>query len=65
MTTLNITGMTCGHCVKTVKQALADVPGVTGAEVDLQARQAQVEGTADVDALVAAVQEEGYEARAV
>lgn len=65
MTTLNITGMTCGHCVKSVKQALADVPGVTRAEVDLQTRQAQVEGTADVDALVAAVKEEGYEARAV
>ena len=64
MTTLNITGMTCGHCVKAVKQALTDVPGVTAAEVDLQARQAQVEGTADVEALVAAVQEEGYEASA-
>ncbi len=65
MTTLNITGMTCGHCVKSVKQALTDVSGVTSAEVDLQAHQATVEGTADVDALIAAVQEEGYEARAV
>ncbi|MDA3914141.1 cation transporter [Oleiagrimonas sp.] len=64
MTTLKITGMTCGHCVKAVQQALSDVPGVTRAEVDLQARQAQVEGSADVDALIAAVQEEGYEARA-
>lgn len=65
MITLNITGMTCGHCVKSVKQALTDVPGVTSAEVDLQARRATVEGTADVGALVAAVQEEGYEARVV
>jgi copper chaperone len=27
--TLEVHGMSCGHCVNAVKQALAEVPGVT------------------------------------
>jgi len=61
-TTLKVTGMTCGHCVAAVDSALKAVPGVTGAEVSLEKAQAVVEGSADADALIAAVKEEGYEA---
>lgn len=64
MTKLTIQGMTCGHCRKAVNDALAEVPGVTAVQVDLERGEAQVEGSADVDALVAAVKEEGYEAQA-
>lgn len=63
MLTLNIQGMTCGHCVMHVKQALLAVPGVEAAEVDLQAARARVEGTVDPQALVAAVEAEGYSAQ--
>ncbi len=63
MIQLKIEGMTCGHCVMGVKQALAAVPGVKGAvEVDLASGRAQVDGTADAAALIAAVEEEGYSA---
>lgn len=65
MTTLKITGMTCQNCVKHVTQALEAVPGVSAARVDLAAGRAEVEGTAAVDALVAAVEEEGYEVQPV
>jgi len=61
---LIITGMTCGHCVASVKKALEAVPGVTGAAVELASGEAVVEGDADTDALLAAVREEGYEAKA-
>ena len=60
MTHLKITGMTCGHCALSVTEALQSVPGVVKAEVDLKRGEAQVEGQADLGALVAAVQEEGY-----
>lgn len=60
MTTLNIAGMTCDHCQRAVKGALESVEGVQSAAVDLGTGTAQVEGTADLSALVAAVEEEGY-----
>lgn len=59
---LKVDGMTCQHCVKAVKSALESVRGVTAAEVDLERGRATVTGEADVDALIAAVREEGYEA---
>lgn len=60
MTTLKITGMTCGHCRMHVEKALTAVPGATRVEVDLAAGVARVEGAAPVDALKAAVEAEGY-----
>lgn len=63
MIQLKIEGMTCGHCVMGVKQALAAVPGVQGTvEVDLASGRAKVDGSADAAALIAAVEEEGYSA---
>ena len=62
MTQLKVNGMTCGHCQSAVKQALESVEGVQNAEVDLQAGTARVEGSADVNTLVTAVEEEGYQA---
>lgn len=64
MVTLSITGMTCQNCVKHVTQALQGVPGVARVAVDLASGTAEVEGTPDVQALVSAVEEEGYEAKA-
>jgi copper chaperone len=61
MIELNVTGMTCQHCVRAASNALARVPGVTRVvEVSLQPGRAVVEGTASVEALVAALRQEGY-----
>jgi len=62
-TVLKIEGMTCGHCVAAVKKALEAVPGVENAEVSLSEGRAAVRGAAPLGELVAAVMEEGYEAR--
>ena len=63
MITLKIQGMTCNHCVNHVKEALASVPGVQGpVEVSLAQGEAKVPGSADPQALLAAVAEEGYAA---
>lgn len=63
MTThLKIEGMTCGHCVATVKKALEAVPGVQSAQVSLSERSAEVVGTVPLTSLVEAVDAEGYAA---
>ncbi len=63
MIELKITGMTCGHCVKAVTEALAEVPGVEKVvDVSLEQGTARIEGTADDRKLIEAVEEEGYEA---
>jgi copper chaperone len=63
MTKLKIEGMTCGHCVKAVQEALAAVPGVVGpVQVSLERGEALIEGGPDPRALVAAVVEEGFSA---
>ena len=59
---LNITGMTCPHCVASVEKALAAVPGVEHLVVVLDPGSATIEGDADSDALIAAVKDAGYEA---
>lgn len=63
---LSIGGMSCGHCVAHVKEALESVSGVTKADVDLGKKQAVVEGsTLDDAAMKAAVAEAGYEVMAI
>ena len=60
---LVVDGMMCGHCKAHVEKALAAVPGVTSAVVDLDAKTATVELAEDVadQALMEAVTEAGYE----
>ena len=65
MIQLQITGMSCQHCVKAVGDALAAVAGVTAVEsVDLESGVALVQGDAAIDDLIAAVKQAGYEAKA-
>lgn len=65
MTTLTVTGMTCGHCQKAVTEALESVEGVTKVDVNLESGMAKVEGSSHTSALISAVEEEGYSASAL
>lgn len=60
---LKIDGMSCNHCVATVKKALESVDGVKNAEVSLDEKQAVVVGKADSKELVEAVEDAGYKAQ--
>ncbi len=44
-----IEGMTCGHCVNHVKEALSELEGVTGVDVNLDTKTAVLEATGDVN----------------
>ncbi|MFM0758210.1 heavy metal translocating P-type ATPase [Paraburkholderia strydomiana] len=64
---LEIGGMTCASCAMRVEKALAKVPGVASASVNLATETASVNLTeaaaaAASDALIAAVKKAGYEA---
>ncbi|WP_273689418.1 heavy metal translocating P-type ATPase [Ketogulonicigenium vulgare] len=62
--TLEIEGMTCASCVARVEKALAKVPGVSNATVNLATRSAQLDDLSrDADRLIAAVKRAGYDAR--
>lgn len=62
--TLNVKGMTCGHCVKAVEGALNELAGVERALVDLQAGTVTVDyqdASVTLDQMKEAIEEAGYE----
>ncbi|MEO3892704.1 heavy-metal-associated domain-containing protein [Nonomuraea sp. B5E05] len=61
--TYTVTGMTCDHCVSSVKEEVSEVAGVTSVEVDLAGGLLTVGSDGPVDAaeVAAAVKEAGYE----
>lgn len=63
MPTISVEGMSCGGCEEAVEAALKKVNGVTSATADREAETATVDGTTDVETLVAAVEEAGYSAQ--
>ncbi|MVT01271.1 Cu+ exporting ATPase [Enterobacter sp. 10-1] len=62
---LLINGMSCASCVSRVQKALAAVPGVAQARVNLAERTALVMGSASAAELVQAVEKAGYGAEAI
>lgn len=62
--TLTVEGMSCEHCEQTVEEALEKVEGVTSATADRDSESATVEGSAEPDELVTAVENAGYDASA-
>ncbi|SUD90345.1 cation transporter [Psychrobacter phenylpyruvicus] len=62
---INIDGMTCGGCVKSVDSALTQLNGVQSVEVDLEGNKAAVtydSSAVAVDAIVEAIEEAGFDA---
>ena len=63
---INVTGMTCGHCVRSVQEELHALPGVTDVDVELvsggesQVRISSTEPLADDD-IRDAIVEAGYQ----
>ncbi|WP_055479758.1 heavy-metal-associated domain-containing protein [Sphaerimonospora mesophila] len=58
---LSVPGITCGHCVNAISEAVGKVPGVGSVEVDLSAKTVTVADAADPSAVRAAIGDAGYE----
>lgn len=51
----------CTHCKARVEKVCSQVPGCTGAVVDLNAKTVTVSGSVDVEAVKKAITDAGYE----
>lgn len=58
----NVNGMSCAACVARVEKAVNKVEGVTSCSVSLLTHSMGVEGTANDQAIIAAVEKAGYSA---
>ena len=61
-TTVNVNGMTCGHCVSSVTNEISKIPGVTDVDVDLDVGSVEITSDEPIEAadVAAAVEEAGY-----
>lgn len=62
MQTFNVQGMSCGHCVKAITQAVQAKDPAADVQVDLGAKTVRVQSSLATGAVLAAIKEEGYEA---
>ncbi|OFT90498.1 heavy-metal-associated domain-containing protein [Corynebacterium sp. HMSC28B08] len=62
-----VEGMSCGHCEAAVREEVSKIPGVTTISVSAQDGSLRVDedGTVTPDAVIAAVDEAGYDATQV
>jgi copper chaperone CopZ len=64
--TLSIEGMSCGHCVRAVRDALAEVPGVAVERVDVGSATVALDpARSSRTAVEEAVRDAGYDVAAV
>ena len=63
VTNVHVVGMTCGHCVSSVRAEIEQIDGVSSAAVDLDSGMVEItsEGPVDPALVAAAVDEAGYE----
>lgn len=62
---ISVPGMHCQHCVMNIRKALSMVPGVKGADVDLEKKTVNVTFDpvkVELGKLIEAIEKAGYEA---
>ncbi|ANI58223.1 copper chaperone [Pseudomonas sp. PvR086] len=60
MQVFNVEGMSCGHCVKAITEALQAKDPAASVRIDLAAKEVGVESVLTADQVIAAITEEGY-----
>lgn len=61
---LQVEGMTCGGCVRSVTKSVQSVDGRAKVDVDLPSKKVRVETQASLDAVKAAISDAGYDVTA-
>ena len=61
--TIKVKGMSCQHCVMSIKKALSQLEGIRNVDVDLQKGEVRLENSRGIEAKVIekAIEEAGYE----
>ena len=60
MQIFSVEGMTCGHCVRAVTQAVQSQDSAASVEVDLKAKEVRVASSLSSDQVIGLIAEEGY-----
>lgn len=60
MQVFKVQGMTCGHCVKAVTQAIQAADGQAQVQVELALGEVRVQSSLSPEAIRQAISEEGY-----
>jgi copper chaperone len=63
-TTINVKGMSCGHCVNTIETALKELQGIESVNVDLGGNKVSVsfdEQAVGLDKVKETIEEVGYD----
>ena len=60
MIELTLPTMTCGHCVRTVTEAVQHVDGLATVQIDLPSHRLQIESAQPARLFADALTEEGY-----
>ncbi|MHC8346107.1 cation transporter [Pseudomonas sp. RT6P73] len=63
MQVFNVQGMSCGHCVNAITQALQAKDPAASVRIDLAAKEVGVESALTTEQVIAAITEEGYDAK--
>jgi len=58
--TFQVQGMSCGHCVNAVTQAVKSLDPAADVKVDLDSGKVEVQSQQDHAAIARAIEEEGY-----
>ncbi|AZE52831.1 Copper chaperone [Pseudomonas synxantha] len=63
MQIFSVEGMTCGHCVRAVTQAVQSQDPAASVKVDLAAKEVGVESRLSAEEVISLITEEGYGAK--
>lgn len=61
MTIIKIKGMSCQHCVASVRQTLETIPGITNVQIDLAKGEATFDGEVALQKVKEAITRIGFE----
>ena len=62
--TLNVNGMSCGHCVKSIEESVGELPGVKSVKVRLESGSVDVEfnpAEVPLSKIKETIDEQGYD----
>ncbi|ALI00649.1 copper chaperone [Pseudomonas sp. FW306-02-F02-AA] len=60
MQVFNVQGMSCGHCVRAITEALQAKDPAASVRVDLAAKEVGVESALSAEQVISLISEEGY-----
>lgn len=61
MQVFKVQGMSCGHCVRAISEAVQALDATAQVEVDLAAGEVRIDSQLAAESLLAAIREEGFE----